>query len=89
VQEILLSCSVAEDINDDTEFVEDLDEEDKVFGFSADDWFDNIVDALGVYGVKLTVENCSNIIEFFSADNCSTNRSLSKKSGQKITNAEQ
>ena len=85
VQEILLSCNVAEDIGDDTEFVEDLDEDDKVFGFSAYDWFDISVDALAEYGIKLTVDNCSNIIEFLAADNCSTNRCLSTKSGILLT----
>jgi len=82
VQEILLSCNVAEDITDETEFVEDLNENEKVFGFSADDWFDILVDALDTYDIKLTVANCANIIEFIAADNCSTNRSLSIKSGK-------
>ena len=50
VQHILLACNVAEDITDDTEFVENLNEDDMVFGFSADDWFDIIVDALSEYG---------------------------------------
>ena len=82
VQEILLSCNVAEDITDDTEFIAGLGEDDMIFGFSADDWFDILVDALAEYGIELTVQNCSNIIEFLAADNCSTNRSLSTKSGK-------
>jgi hypothetical protein len=82
VQEILLSCNVAEDITEETEFVEDILDSKKGFGFSADDWFDIIIDAMHEYDIEVTVDNCSEFIEFLSADNCSTNRSLSTKPGK-------
>ena len=81
VQEFLLSCNVAEDITDETDFVDDLADSEKGFGFSAEDWFDILVDALQIYGIDITVHNCNAIIEFLCADNCSTNRSLSTKAG--------
>ena len=76
VQEILLSCNVAADITEETEFDENLQQKDKFFGFTAEDWFDVIVEVLFEYGIEMNVHNAPSIIEYISADNCSTNRSL-------------
>jgi hypothetical protein len=84
VQELLLSCNVTDDITDETKFVAGVDDVDKVFGFSAEDWFDILVDALAEYDIEVNVENCAIIIEFLAVDNCSTNRSLSTKTGKLI-----
>ena len=81
VQTIMLSCNVAEDINEETEFDEALEDNEKRFGFTADDWFDVIVAAMAEYEFGLNVDNFASHVEFISADNCSTNRSLSTKTG--------
>lgn len=79
--EILLSCNVAEEINDDTVFDENLSEEDKFFGFTAADWFDCIVNVLFQYGIEVNTDNFSSIVEFIVGDNCSVNQKLAKESG--------
>ena len=81
VQYIMLSCNVAEDITDETEFDEALDDNDKYFGFTAEDWFDIIVGVMHEYEFEINVDNIASHVEFISADNCSTNRSLSTKTG--------
>jgi len=81
VEVMYLSCNVAPDITDDTVFDENLGDEDKHFGFSAADWFDIIVDALHEYEFTINRDNISEHIEFLSADNCSTNRALSRRTG--------
>jgi hypothetical protein len=77
----LLSCNVADDFDDDTEFDEDLEEDDKFYGFTAADWFDVIRDVLLDFGIEVSPENIGEIIEFFLADNCSTNRRLAIDAG--------
>ena len=82
VQQVLLSCNVAEDFDENTTFEEGLREEEKVYGFSAADWFDTIEDVLNIqYGLQITAENASQTIEFFIGDNC-TNKKLSIDTGK-------
>ena len=76
-----MSCNVAEDITEETQFDENLLDVDKYFGFSADDWFDIIVEELAEYEFEVDVNSIGDTIEFLSADNCSTNRALSRKTG--------
>ncbi|CAM9297017.1 unnamed protein product, partial [Ectocarpus fasciculatus] len=81
VEVLFLTCNVAEDITDDTVFDEGLAECDMHFGFSADDWFDIIVECLAEYECEVDVTSIGHTVEFLSADNCSTNRALSRKTG--------
>ena len=83
VEEVLLSCAVQEDVDESTEFVEDLDDDDKLFGFTAADIFDMICTSLvGNYEREdINVDTFSQFIEFISGDNCSTNRKLCKDAG--------
>lgn len=78
VYRYLLSCSVAEDVDEKTEFAEGLDADDKTFGFTAADWFDVICSNLVVapYSIDINIENFNEIVEFITADNCSTNQRL-------------
>ena len=85
IREYLLECNVGEDVDEETEFVNGLDDSEKSFGFSADDWFDVIIDVLWKYEIKhndvaINADNFNKIIEFITMDNCSTNRSLARKS---------
>ena len=80
-QNVMLSCNVAEDISDDTEFDEALDEDEKYYGFTANDWFDIIVEVMYEYEFEINIDSISTHVEFISADNCSTNQSLSRKTG--------
>jgi hypothetical protein len=87
VIEFMLSCNVAEDFDEDTEFDPDLPESLKKFGFTAADWFDVIVDVLQIFGIEVDVDNFKTIIEFISGDNCSTNRKLANDAGRIIFNS--
>ena len=85
IREYLLGCNVGEDVDEETEFVDGLDDSDKSFGFTADDWFDVIIDVLWKYEIKhndvpINADNFNKIIEFITMDNCSTNRALARKS---------
>jgi hypothetical protein len=79
--ELLLSCNVAEDIDEDTVFDENLRDEDKYFGFTAADWFDVIVNVLYQYNIETNVDNFNSIVEFIVGDNCSVNRKLASDLG--------
>ena len=70
-EEILLSCAVQEDIDETTEFVEDLDDDEKLFGFTAADIFDMICTSLvGNYEREdINVDTFNQFIEFISGDN--------------------
>jgi hypothetical protein len=46
VVEYLLACGVQEDVDEHTEFAEGLDEDNKYFGFTAEDLFDMICTCL-------------------------------------------
>jgi hypothetical protein len=82
VWEILLSCSVQEDIDQDTEWVADADDDSKHFGLTAEDMFDHIVGVLVAdFGIDISVDNFKEIIEFMAADNVSTNRSFCDRVG--------
>lgn len=76
--QVLLSCNIADDFNDDTVFYEDLPEDDRFYGFIAADWFDVIADVLNYYdyGRNITADNFKETIEFITGDNCSTNGRL-------------
>lgn len=79
--QLLLSCNVADDFDENTEFEENLAVHDMSYGFTADDWFDIIIDALHLHGrTEVNAYNFKNTIEFIVGDNCSTNRSLATKS---------
>lgn len=84
VEVMFLSCNVAEDITEDTVFDENLAEDEMHFGFSADDWFDIIVAALAEYEFEVDVDDIGDTVEFLCADNCSTNRALSRKTGMSL-----
>jgi hypothetical protein len=89
----LLSCSVQEDIDEETQFIADIADDDKFFGFSANDLFDMIMHCLhdefdlklpddeGNRTIELTAENLSELIAFLASDNCSANRTLANRSG--------
>ena len=80
IDDILLSCSVQEDVDPDTVFIEDIPDEDKHFGLTADDMFDAIVSVLvSDYDIEIDVDNFSEWIEFLAGDNVSTNRSFCNK----------
>jgi hypothetical protein len=81
VDVMYLSCNVAEDITAETVFDEALPEAEKKFGFSADDWFDIIVDCLRQYEFEVDVDSIGDTVEFLSADNCSTNGALARRAG--------
>ena len=81
VEEFLLSCNVAEDVDENTEFDENLPDSLKHFGFTAADWFDVIVDSLAQFGVQVDANNFHETVEFITGDNCSTNQKLAKDTG--------
>jgi hypothetical protein len=81
--QVLLSCNVADDFDDDTQFDDDLHEDEKFYGFTAADWFDVIADVLNLeYGRNITADNAKETIEFMTGDNCSTNRKLCNDLGK-------
>ena len=86
VEEYLIFFGVSEDVDEHTEF-EDIDDDLKKFGFTAADWFDIICLALNeVFGnitedTRINIDNFAEIVEFISADNCSTNTKLCNDSG--------
>jgi hypothetical protein len=90
VEEHLIYFGVAEDVSEETEFVEGLDDSLKKFGFTAADWFDIICLALNALfenndeATIINLDNFKNIVEFISADNCSTNIKLCNDSGVKM-----
>ena len=78
----MLSCNVAEDFDENAEFHADVAQQDIIYGFSAADWFDVIVDVLNLeYGQEITANNASDTINFFVGNNCSSNRKPSTDSG--------
>ncbi len=75
--EVLLSCSVQEDIDVTDDWVPDIGEEDKAFGLTADDMFDHIVGVLVAdFDIDINVDNFDKFVEFLAGDNVSTNRSF-------------
>ncbi len=46
----MLSSNVADDFEENTEFEKNLAVHDMSYGFTADDWFDIIIDALHLHG---------------------------------------
>jgi len=77
VVEVLLSCSVQEDIDVTDDWVPDIGEEDKAFGLTADDMFDHIVGVLVAdFDIDINVDNFDKFVEFLAGDNVSTNRSF-------------
>ena len=82
----MLSCSVPEDMDEETLFDEDLDDSEKYCGFTAADMFDMMMLTLhDEYDFRLpnneeiTADNVSEFVAFFVCDNCSANRALSNK----------
>lgn len=79
VKTALLSCYVQDDI-DDAEYLSDVQDSDRVFGLTAEDQFDCIIDVLMSYG--RTLEDCQHMekfVEFMTGDNCSTNVKMARK----------
>ena len=67
---------------------EDINDDLKQYGFTAADWFDVLCDALNEVfentmenGNMINIDNFSEVIEFITADNCSTNCKLARDSG--------
>ena len=82
VVEVLLSCSVQEDIDVTDDWVPDIGEEDKAFGLTADDMFDHIVGVLVAdFDIDINVDNFDKFVEFLAGDNVSTNRSFCNRTG--------
>lgn len=85
VVEHLIFFDVGDDVDDETEFVEGLAEEDMYLGISAADWFDIICDVLNevIHGgeIVITLENFKTFVEFMTMDNCSANKKLSRDTG--------
>ena len=73
----LLSCNVIEDVDEETDFVDQYEGE-RAVGFSAADW----CDVLCIWrndediGVDIDPNSFAHIVEFIAADNCSTNQRL-------------
>ena len=84
IVDFLLTCNVAEDVDDSTDFDSLLPESLKTFGFTAADWFDVIVDALQAVDKHVDVNTFKDVVEFISADNCSTHKKLAADSGNEI-----
>jgi hypothetical protein len=86
VEEYLIYFGVNEDVDENTEF-EDIDDDEKKFGFTAADWFDIICVALNevfenyTEETRINVDNFDTFVEFICADNCSTNTKLCNDSG--------
>jgi hypothetical protein len=82
VEEYLIYFGVAEDIDEDTPFVEELDNSQRKFGFTAADWFDIICVALNDLfentseETRINADNFPEVVEFITADNCNTNMKL-------------
>ena len=88
----MLSCSVGEDMDEDTIFDAELGENEKIFGFTANDLFDHLMltfndeydlrlpDEHGNHAIELTANNLNQMIGFFVADNCNANRAMSDRS---------
>ena len=82
----MLSCSVPEDMDEDTLFDEGLEDEEKYWGFTAADMFDMMMLTLhDEYDFRLpgneeiNGENINQFVAFFVCDNCSANKPLSDK----------
>lgn len=81
VEEYLIYFGVMDDVDETTVF-EEIDNDLKKFGFTAADWFDIICIALNdvfentTPETRINIDNFKNIVEFISADNCSTNIKL-------------
>jgi hypothetical protein len=86
LQTPMLSCSVPEDIDEGTVFAEDLDDDNKFFGFTSADLFDMInltlhdeydmrlPDDEGNLTTEISADNIKDLICCLISDNCSTNR---------------
>lgn len=80
VQKRLLSCYVQDDI-EGLEYLPDVDDAEKVFGLTAEDQFDCLVDCLMNYGAtaeQCKKENMRNLVQFCVGDNCSTNIKMAR-----------
>ena len=73
----LLSCNVIEDVDEETDFVDQYEGE-RAVGFSAADWCDVLCICLNDedIGVDIDPNSFAHIVEFIAADNCSTNQRL-------------
>ena len=59
-----------------------MNEEDRTFGLSAEDNFDHMCNVLvGDYHIDVNVHNFHEVVEFYGADNCATNRALCDRLG--------
>ena len=78
VKRYLICCNVAEDVDEETQFAEGMNDNDKSFGFTAEDWFDVLCSNLvaAPFSVDIGVANFHVVVEFIAADNCSTNQRL-------------
>ena len=80
--DFLMTCSVHEDIDDETEWAQDTEEDEKIFGLSAEDLFDHTCAVLvGDFSIDTDIGNFSEIIDFLGGDSTSVNRSLADRSG--------
>jgi hypothetical protein len=81
-KKILLACRVQDDVTDETEFTAEVRSDEKYFGLSAEDLYDEVYATLLDYGFsEEQLNELEKIVEFFTGDNCSTNRSMCKKAG--------
>ena len=71
-----IHSNIDEDVDENTQFDENLLATMKHFGFTAADWFDIIVDTLTQFEVHVDADNFHQTIEFIDGDNCSTNQKL-------------
>lgn len=77
VHTYLLSCNVQSDVDEQTEYVDGIEDADKRFGLSAADLYDHIQEILvDQYNFDLTPDTFNTVIEFLAGDNCNVNRSL-------------
>lgn len=82
----MLSCSVPEDLDENTRYDENLEDSLKFFGFTASDLFDMLMLTLhDEYDFRLPnheeldADNINQFVSFFVSDNCSANRLMATK----------
>ena len=78
---MLLSCNIAEDVDEETDFDMNLPDNLKQFGFTAADWLDIIRDVLFNFDEEFDVETFQQSNYFIYIDNCSVNKKLAKDLG--------
>ena len=76
---VLLSCMVADDVDESTEYTADVNESLKYFGLTAEDLYDEVLDVLRDYGFSESqLDEIENTVQAFIGDNVYANRKLAR-----------